>query len=123
MTKEIMEIMTKAEQKYLAIVKEYGMNNRVEELYNNKMEKAWTDIVNKASACVRLGLISQSQVDTLKSKLKSRVRATRKQAHEIYLKEFCGGSEHEAGVQYWMYRNDWTREQAEEFIESFGEEE
>lgn len=116
MTKEIMEIMNKAEQNYLATVKEYGMNNSLQTLYSRKLEDAWKDIVNKASACVRLGLISQSQVDTLKSKLQSRVRAVHKQAYEMYVQEFCGGSTHEADVQYWMFHNELTREKAEEFV-------
>jgi hypothetical protein len=123
MTKEIMEIMNKAEQKYLATVKVYGMNDRLEVFYSRKLEQAWTDIISKASACVRLGLISQSQVDTLKSKLQARVQATHKKAYEMYVQEFCNGSEHEADVQYWMFHNDLTREKAEELIKWFEEEE
>lgn len=123
MTKEIMEIMDKAEQKYLATVKVYGMNNRLQTLYSRKLEEAWKDIVNKASACVYLGLISQSQVDTLASKLQARVRATRKQAYDLYVQEFCGGSEHEADVQYWMFHNECSRQQAEDFVNYLEKEE
>lgn len=116
MTKEIMEIMNKAEQKYLATVKVYGMNNRLTTLYSKRLEEAMRDIISKASACVHLGLVSQSQVDTLKGKLQARVRNTHKEAYEMYVQEFCGGSEHEAQVQYWMFHNELTREQAEEFV-------
>lgn len=116
MTKEIIEIMGKATQKYLAIVKEHGMNNRLEELYDNKMDYVRTDIINKASACARLGLVSQSLVDTLDSQLRTKVSTTRKYACEMYVQEFCGGSEHEADVQHYMYREGWSREQAENFV-------
>lgn len=122
MTKEIMEIMNKAEQEYLASIKEYGMNNRVATLYSRKLEEAKQDIISKASACVRLGLVSQSQVDTLKSKLQTRVTTVHKEAHKMYVQEFCGGSEHEADVQYWMFHNELTREKAEEFVKWLEEE-
>jgi hypothetical protein len=116
MTKEIMETMNKATQKYLSIVKEYGMNNRVEEFYSRKLEEAWRDIISKASACVRLGLISQSLVDTLDSQLRTKVSTTSKLAYDIYLTDFCDGSEHEANVRYWMFHDGWTRAQAEDFV-------
>lgn len=123
MTKEIMEIMSKAEQKYLATVKAHGMNNRLQVLYSRRLEETWKGIVTDASACVRLGLVSQSQVDTLKSKLQARATATHKKAYEMYVQEFCGGSEYEADVQYWMHHNELTREKAEEFVKWFEEDE
>jgi hypothetical protein len=123
MTKEIMKTMHKATQKYLDIVKKYGMNNRVEQLYNNKLDYVRTDIINKASACVRLGLISQSLVDTLDCQLRTKVSTTRKLAYDIYLTDFCGGSEHEADVQHWMFHDGWTREQAEDFVNYLEKEE
>jgi hypothetical protein len=108
--------MNKATQKYLSIVKEHGMNNRLEELYSRKMDYVRTDIINKASACVRLGLISQSLVDTLDSQLRTKVSTTHKQAYDIYLTDFCGGSEHKSDVQHYIYSEGWTRAQAEDFV-------
>jgi hypothetical protein len=116
MTKEIMETMNKATQKYLSIVKEHGMNNRLEPLYSRKLDEARQDIISKASACVRLGLISQSLVDTLDSQLRTKVNTTRNYAYEMYVQEFCNGSEHEADVQHYIYSEGWTREQAEDFV-------
>lgn len=123
MTKEIMEIMGKATQKYLATVKVYGMNNRLENLYSRRLDEAKRDIISSASACVRLGLISQSLVDTLDSQLRTKVSTTRNQAYEMYVQEFCGGSEHEANVQYWMFHNNCSRIQAEDFVNYLEKEE
>jgi hypothetical protein len=116
MTKEIMETMNKATQKYFSIVEEHGMNNRLEELYSRKMDYVRTDIINKASACVRLGLISQSLVDTLDSQLRTKVNTTRRYAYDMYVQEFCDGSEHEADVQHYIYSEGWSRAQAEDFV-------
>jgi hypothetical protein len=116
MTKEIMDTMNKSTQKYLSIVKEHGMNNRLEPLYSRKLDEARQDIINKASACVRLGLISQSLVDTLDSQLRTKVNTTRNYAYEMYVQEFCGGSEHEADVQHYIYSEGWSRAQAEDFV-------
>jgi hypothetical protein len=111
-----METMNKATQKYLSIVKEHGMNNRLEPLYSRKLDEARQDIISKASACVRLGLISQSLVDTLDSQLRTKVNTIRRYAYEMYVQEFCGGSEHEADVQHYIYSEGWSREQAEDFV-------
>jgi hypothetical protein len=37
-------------------------------------------------------------------------------AYDIYLTDFCGGSEHKALVQHYIYSEGWTREQAEDFV-------
>jgi hypothetical protein len=48
--------------------------------------------------------------------LRTKVSTTRKYAYDIYIQEFCDGSEHEADIQYYIYSEGWSRAQAEDFV-------
>lgn len=117
-TEEIMKIMNKAEKKYLDVVKEHGRLNKLADKYLNELRGASSAIISDMNACKRLGLIYKIQVDTVKAYLDRRISEAVEKSVVIHRDNFCDGSIKEYEIQYWMYRDDLTREQATDFVKS-----